>query len=39
MYELRQATPADYDFLHDLHMATMEPDVTPVWGWDEQTQV
>jgi ribosomal protein S18 acetylase RimI-like enzyme len=37
-YELRPATPADYSFLYALHVATMKPYVTQVWGWDEQLQ-
>jgi ribosomal protein S18 acetylase RimI-like enzyme len=37
-YELRPATPHDYAFLYDLHVATMKPYVTQVWGWDEQLQ-
>jgi ribosomal protein S18 acetylase RimI-like enzyme len=37
-YELRPATWADYPFLYALHVATMKPYVTQVWGWDEQGQ-
>jgi ribosomal protein S18 acetylase RimI-like enzyme len=37
-YELRPATPADYAFLYDLHVATMKPYVAQVWGWDEALQ-
>ena len=37
-YKLHPATAADYPFLYTLHVATMEPYVTQVWGWDEQTQ-
>jgi ribosomal protein S18 acetylase RimI-like enzyme len=37
-YELRPATSADYPFLYALHVATMKPYVTQVWGWDEQAQ-
>jgi hypothetical protein len=37
-YELRPATAADYAFVYDLHVASMKPYVTQVWGWDEQTQ-
>jgi ribosomal protein S18 acetylase RimI-like enzyme len=29
----------DYAFLYDLYVATMEPYVTQVWGWDEHWQV
>src|SRR5215469_3028590 len=37
-YLLRPATLADYAFLYDLHVATMKPYVTQVWGWDDQSQ-
>src|SRR5262245_2919657 len=37
-YELRPATAADYSFLYALHVATMKPYVTQVWGWDEPAQ-
>ena len=37
-YELRPATSADYPFLYALHVATMKPYVTQVWGWDEAAQ-
>src|SRR5215469_15175906 len=37
-YLLRPATLADYAYLYDLHVATMKPYVTQVWGWDDQSQ-
>jgi ribosomal protein S18 acetylase RimI-like enzyme len=38
MYALRTATPDDYTFLYDEHVATMKLYVTQIWGWDEQLQ-
>ena len=35
----RQATQADYDFLHDLHQQTFRLYVEQTWGWDDQQQV
>src|SRR5262245_56789689 len=37
-YELHPATAADYPFLYALHVATMKPYVTQMWGWDEWAQ-
>lgn len=38
MYELRQATEDDFDFLYRLHVATMREHVAAVYGWDEAFQ-
>lgn len=38
MYSLRQATEADFDFLYDLHKATMQEYVEAIWGWNEEWQ-
>lgn len=37
-YTLRAATPQDYAFLYQLHVATMKSYVTQMWGWDEALQ-
>lgn len=37
-YTLRQATPADLDYLFDLHRATMREYVEATWGWNEEWQ-
>jgi ribosomal protein S18 acetylase RimI-like enzyme len=37
-YELHPATAEDYPFLYTLHVATMKPYVSQVWGWDERAQ-
>jgi len=38
MYALRSATEADYDFLYQLHRASMRTTVEATWGWDEAFQ-
>ncbi len=38
MYELRQATEDDFDFLYRLHVATMKEYVAAVYGWDDAFQ-
>ena len=38
LYQLRIATDADYDFLYDLHVATLRAYVERTWGWDEAFQ-
>ncbi|MDH3582759.1 MAG: GNAT family N-acetyltransferase [Phycisphaerae bacterium] len=38
MYELRAATPDDYEFLYDLLVATMKEYVRQIWGWEETEQ-
>jgi ribosomal protein S18 acetylase RimI-like enzyme len=38
VYQLRPATTADYDFLYQLHRATIRPAVAAMWGWDEAWQ-
>ena len=35
---LHPGTPEDYDFLWELHCATMHASVGPIWGWDEVRQ-
>jgi ribosomal protein S18 acetylase RimI-like enzyme len=37
-YSLRQATYADYDFLYQLHAATMQEYVEATWGWQDAWQ-
>jgi len=37
-YTLRPATDADYDFLYDLHAATIKATVDATWGWDDDAQ-
>ncbi len=37
-YALRPATDADYDFLYQLHAATIRPAVEATWGWDDAFQ-
>ena len=37
-YTLRPATDADYDFLYQLHVATIRPSVEATWGWDDAFQ-
>jgi ribosomal protein S18 acetylase RimI-like enzyme len=39
MYELRQASDADFQFLYELHEATMRDYVQATWGWDDQFQL
>jgi ribosomal protein S18 acetylase RimI-like enzyme len=34
-YSLRPATDNDYEFLYQLHLATIKPAVEATWGWDE----
>jgi ribosomal protein S18 acetylase RimI-like enzyme len=34
----RPATVADYDYLYDLHAATMRDYVARTWGWDDAVQ-
>ncbi len=34
-YTLRDATLRDYEFLYNLHVATMKQYVEQTWGWDE----
>ena len=38
MYNLRPATPDDYDFLYDLLVATMKEYVDALWGWEDAYQ-
>jgi ribosomal protein S18 acetylase RimI-like enzyme len=38
MYSFRPATPADYDFLYQLHRATIRPYVEATWGWNDEWQ-
>lgn len=35
---LRPVTDDDFDFLYDLHRATLQPYVAQVWEWDEAWQ-
>jgi putative hydrolase of the HAD superfamily len=37
-YDLRKATDADYDFLYNLHVATLKEYVEQTWGWDDAFQ-
>lgn len=37
-YRLRAATSDDYEFLYQLHAATIRPAVEATWGWDEAFQ-
>ena len=37
-YSLRPASDADYDFLYDLHAATIKPYVDATWGWNDDMQ-
>ncbi len=37
-YSLRPATDDDYEFLYQLHAATIKPAVEATWGWDEVCQ-
>lgn len=37
-YQLRPATPTDYNFLYHLHITTIKPYVAATWGWDDTTQ-
>jgi ribosomal protein S18 acetylase RimI-like enzyme len=39
MYTLRPATAADYDFLYQLHIASMKVYIAATWGWDEAWQL
>jgi len=39
MYTLRLATAADYDFLYQLHVASMKVYIAATWGWDEDWQL
>jgi ribosomal protein S18 acetylase RimI-like enzyme len=39
MYTLRPARDADFQFLYELHEATMRDYVEQTWGWDDQTQL
>jgi ribosomal protein S18 acetylase RimI-like enzyme len=38
-WTLRPATPADHDFLFNLHRGALGPYVEAVWGWDEEEQL
>lgn len=38
MYVLRPATDDDYDFLYELHVASIRPSVEATWGWDDAFQ-
>jgi ribosomal protein S18 acetylase RimI-like enzyme len=38
MYTLRPAGDADFDFLYELHEATMRPYVEAIWGWEPTKQ-
>jgi ribosomal protein S18 acetylase RimI-like enzyme len=38
MYTLRPTRDEDFDFLFDLHEATMRPYVETIWGWDPADQ-
>ena len=38
VYSLRPVTDDDYDFLFQLHVATMRPSVEATWGWNEAFQ-
>ncbi|GIK36963.1 MAG: hypothetical protein BroJett011_07960 [Chloroflexota bacterium] len=37
-YSLRPAMESDYEFLYQLHAATIRPVVEATWGWDEAFQ-
>jgi ribosomal protein S18 acetylase RimI-like enzyme len=37
-YQLRRAQTADYQFLYNLHRATIQEYVAEIWGWDEAWQ-
>lgn len=37
-YSLRPASSDDYDFLYELHVATIRPAVEATWGWDDHFQ-
>lgn len=37
-YTLRPATQNDYNFLYQLHVATIRDAVEATWGWDEEFQ-
>src|SRR6266508_3833620 len=39
MYDLRKAGEADFQFLYELHEATMRDYVEATWGWDDQFQL
>ena len=38
MYTLRSATNDDYEFLYQLHRATMKAYIEVIWGWEESWQ-
>ncbi len=38
MYTLRPATPADFEFLYQLHRAAMKAYIEAIWGWEESWQ-
>ncbi len=38
MYTLRPATNADFEFLYQLHRATMKEYIEATWGWEESWQ-
>jgi len=38
VYQLRPATPDDFDFLYLLHVETMKEYVDQTWGWDDTVQ-
>jgi ribosomal protein S18 acetylase RimI-like enzyme len=37
-YTLRPATDADYDYLYQLHVASLRAAVEATWGWDDAFQ-
>lgn len=37
-YTLRSAMDDDYDFLYELHIASIRPSVEATWGWDDAFQ-
>lgn len=37
-YQLRPSTDDDYDFLFNLHVATIKPYVEATWGWNDAVQ-
>ena len=38
MYQLRPALNADFEFLYQLHRATMKEYIEATWGWEESWQ-
>jgi len=39
MFQLRPADANDYNFLYELHAATMKPSIEATWGWNEAWQL